>query len=226
MTTIGLIGSGNIGSTLARLAVGAGYDVVVSNSRGPQTLGGLVEELGPRARAGTAAEAAAAGDLVVVTVPLGAYEQVPVEPLAGTTVLDTTNYYPERDGRIPALDDGTATTSGLLQQHLPRSRVVKAFNTIYHVALAQLARPHGDEQRTTLPVYGDDETGTREAVAFLDAIGYDALVAGGLGESWRAENGRPAYVVPYATDGDPERPAPAGAEVVADLLARAERTAS
>src|SRR5207248_8829521 len=106
MTTVGLIGSGHIGGTVARLAVAAGYDVVLSNSRGPDTLKELVDELGPRARAGTPEEAAEAGDLVVVTVPLRALAAVPVEPLAGKVVMDTCNYYPQRDGQIPELDDG------------------------------------------------------------------------------------------------------------------------
>src|SRR5690348_18323058 len=100
MTTIGLIGSGHIGSTVARLAVAAGHDVVLSNSRGPETLADLVADLGPRARAATPAEAAAAGDVVVVSVPLKAYREVPVEPLRGKVVIDTNNYYPQRDGRI------------------------------------------------------------------------------------------------------------------------------
>src|SRR3954469_12475425 len=113
MTTLGLIGSGHIGSTVARLAVAAGYNVVLSNSRGPETLSALVAELGPRARAATPAEAAAAGDVVVVTVPLRAYRSVPVEPLAGKVVIDTNNYYPDRDGRIAEIDNGSATVSGL-----------------------------------------------------------------------------------------------------------------
>src|SRR5512140_1329231 len=97
MQTIGLIGAGHIGSQLARLAVANGYDVVLSNSRGPETLTDLVKELGPRARAGTAVDAARAGELVVVTIPLKAYRAVPVEPLAGKVVIDTNNYYPQRD---------------------------------------------------------------------------------------------------------------------------------
>src|SRR3954454_3703190 len=101
MTTVGFIGSGNIGGTVARLAVAAGYDVVLSNSRGPQTLKELVDELGSKAGAATSAEAAAAGDLVVVSIPLKAYRDVPVEPLAGKTVLDTNNYYTQRDGAFP-----------------------------------------------------------------------------------------------------------------------------
>src|SRR5690348_57809 len=101
MTTLGLIGSGHIGSQVARLAVAHGYDVVLSNSRGPETLADLVKELGPKARAATLLEAAKAGDIVVVSVPLKSYRSVPVEPLAGKIVIDTNNYYPERDGHIP-----------------------------------------------------------------------------------------------------------------------------
>src|SRR5512140_1375571 len=104
MPTIGLIGAGHIGSQVARLAVANGYDVVISNSRGPETLSSLVAELGPKARAGTPAQAAKAGDIVVVTIPLKSYTAVPVEPLAGKVVIDTNNYYPERDGHIPELD--------------------------------------------------------------------------------------------------------------------------
>src|SRR5262249_18741513 len=136
MTTVGFIGSGNIGGNLARLAVAAGYDVVLSNSRGPETLADLVGELGAHARAATAAEAAAAGDIVVVRVPLHASQAVPVQPLAGKVVIDTNNYYPQRDGNIAALDDDSTTESELLQRHLPTSKVVKAFNNIYFKHLA------------------------------------------------------------------------------------------
>src|SRR5256885_6415942 len=156
MTTVGLIGSGRIGGTVARLAVDAGYDVVLSNSRGPETLAGLVEELGPHARAATPGEAAEAADLVVVSVPLRAYRDVPVEPLAGKVVIDTNNYYPQRDEHIRELDDKSATSSELLQRHLPTSRVVKAFNNIYFGHLGSLARPAGSPERTALPVSGDD----------------------------------------------------------------------
>ena len=105
MTTIGFIGAGHIGSQVARLAIEHGYDVILSNSRGPETLADLVDELGPRARAATPAEVAASADLVVVTIPLGRYRSVPVAPLAGKIVIDTNNYYPQRDGHIPELDN-------------------------------------------------------------------------------------------------------------------------
>ena len=110
-TTIGLIGAGHIGSQIARLAVSHGYAVVISNSRGPETLAALVAELGPSARAATALDAAKAGNIVVVTVPLKNYRQVPVAPLAGKIVIDTNNYYPQRDGHIPELDNESTTTS-------------------------------------------------------------------------------------------------------------------
>jgi len=197
VTTLGLIGSGNIGSALARLAVAAGHDVVLSNSRGPETLTDLVDQLGPRARAATAAEAAAAGDIVVVTVPLKAYRDVPVEPLRGKVVIDTNNYYPQRDGHIAELDDHQATSSELLQRHLPGSHVVKVFNNIHFRHLLQLASPAGSADRSALLIAGDDDAAKATAARFLDAIGYDAVDAGPLSESWRFEPDTPAYGLPY-----------------------------
>ena len=182
VATIGLIGSGNIGSTVARLAVDAGHDVVLSNSRGPETLTDLVARLGPRARAATAAEAAAAGDIVVVTIPLKAYREVPVEPLRGKVVIDTNNYYPERDGHIADLDDESTTTSELLQAHLPESRVVKAFNNIYVSHLGSLQRPAEHPERSVLPIAGDDEAAKQTVTEFLGSIGYDAYDVGPLAE--------------------------------------------
>ena len=201
MTTIGFIGSGNIGSTVARLAVAAGYDVVLSNSRGPETLTDLVDSLGPHARAATAADAAEAADIAVVTVPLGNYRQVPVEPLRGKVVIDTNNYYPDRDGNIAELDAETTTTSGLLQAHLAESRVVKCFNNIYVDHLAALPRPVGDPERSTLPIAGDDDEAKQTVAQFLDAIGYDSLDVGPLAEGWRHQRDTTAYVMPYAEPG-------------------------
>ena len=201
MTTIGLIGSGNIGSTVARLAVAAGHDVVLSNSRGPETLTDLVSELGDRARAATATEAAEAGDIVVVTIPLKAYRDVPVAPLRGKTVLDTNNYYPDRDGHIVELDDEATTTSELLQAHLPESDVVKTFNNIFFPHLASLARPQGDPDRSALVVAGDAADAKREVTELLDSIGYDSLDAGPLREGWRYQRDTAAYVKPYAQPG-------------------------
>lgn len=226
MTTLGLIGSGYIGGTLARLAVDAGYDVVLSNSRGPETLRDLVNELGPRARAATALEAAQAGDLVVVSVPLKAYTAVPPEPLAGKVVLDTNNYYPQRDGQIAELDSGATTSSELLQRHLPQARVVKVFNNINFRHLRTLPRPAGAADRSALPIAGDDADAKAAATSFLDQIGYDAVDVGPLAEGRRYEPGTPAYGVIYSADPtDWEHEAPAGSEKVRQALAAADSAA-
>ena len=193
MTTIGLIGAGNIGTAVAQLAVAAGYDVVLSNSRGPQTLTDLVERLGDRARAATVEEAAAAGDVVVVTIPLHAYTSVPAEPLAGKVVIDTNNYYPQRDGHLERLDRHEATSAALLQEHLPGSRVVKAFNHITSADLASQAQPSGTAGRRALAVASDDDAAKQTVVGLIDTLGYDTVDAGSLADSWRIEPGTPGY---------------------------------
>ena len=200
MTTIGLIGSGRIGSTVARLAVDAGHDVVLSNSRGPETLTELVEQLGPHARAATAAEAAGAGDVVVVTVPLKAYREVPVEPLRGKVVIDTNNYYPQRDGQIPALDQELTTTSEMLQAHLPQSLVVKAFNHIPAADILTTGSPAGTPDRRALAIASDHADAAALAAEVYDAFGFDTVDIGSVGESWRVERDQPAYVVRQNAD--------------------------
>ena len=193
VTTIGLIGSGEIGGTLARLAAGAGYDVVLGNSRGPQTLADLVAELGPRARAATADGAAAAGDVVVVAVPLGAYRAVPVGPLAGKVVIDANNYFPQRDGVFPELEAGTTTTGELLQRHLPASRVVKAFNNVSAGELATQGQPAGTHGRRALAIAGDDAAARRTVGVLVDELGYDVVDVGPLAEGWRYQRDTPAW---------------------------------
>ena len=193
MKTIGLIGAGHIGSQLARLAVANGYDVVVSNSRGPQTLSALVAELGPKARAATPAEAAASGDIVVVTIPLKSYRDVPVAPLVGKIVIDTNNYYPQRDGQIPELDNESTTTSELLQAHLPKSKVVKAFNHLYAASLTTDGQPAGSENRRALAIAGDDESAKAAVARLIDQFGFDVVDVGPLKESWRIQRDTPGY---------------------------------
>lgn len=193
MKTIGFIGAGHIGSQVARLAVANGYDVVLSNSRGPETLSGLVAELGPRARAATPADAARAGDLVVVAVPLKDYRAVPVEPLAGKIVIDANNYYPQRDGHIPELDNESTTTSELLQAHLPTSKVVKAFNHIYAAELTTHGQPTGSPNRRALVIAGDDAQAKAAVSRLLDQFGFDTVDAGPLKESWRIQRDTPGY---------------------------------
>ena len=193
METIGLIGAGHIGSQVARLAVKSGYDVVISNSRGPDTLSALVAELGPRARAATPVEAAKAGDIVVVTIPLKNYRSVPVAPLAGKIVIDTNNYYPQRDGHIPELDNETTTTAELLQAHLPQSRVVKAFNHIYAAQLTTDGLPAGTKNRRALVIAGDDREAKATVTHLLDQFGFDSVDAGPLSEGWRIQRDTPGY---------------------------------
>jgi predicted dinucleotide-binding enzyme len=193
MTTIGFIGAGNIGQAVARLALDHGYDVVLSNSRGPETLGDVVAGLGSHAEADTAEGAAQRGDIVVVTIPLKAYREVPVEPLAGKVVIDTNNYYPQRDGQIAELDDASTTSAALLQAHLPGSHVVKAFNHIMSSHLTEHAQPAGSEGRRALAIAGDDPGAKTTVAGLIDELGFDTVDVGPLGESWRIEPGTPGY---------------------------------
>ena len=193
MTTIGIIGAGHIGSQVARLAVRNGYNVVISNSRGPETLADLIADLGPAARAGTAREAAQAGDIVVVSVPLKNYRAVPVEPLAGKIVIDTNNYYPQRDGSIPELDNESTTTAELLQAHLPSSKVVKAFNHIHAAELTTHGQPPGTGNRRALVIAGDDTDAKAAVTHLLDQFGFDTVDAGPLKEGWRIQRDTPGY---------------------------------
>jgi predicted dinucleotide-binding enzyme len=193
MTTIGFIGSGHIGSQLARLAVAQGYEVVLSNSRGPETLADLVAELGPHARAGSPEEAARAGDLVVVTVPLKAVATIPVEPLAGKVVIDTNNYYPSRDGQVTELDDESTTVSELLQRRLPEAKVVKAFNHIASGALTAEGQPKGTPGRRALVVAGDDPEARATVSQLVDSFGFDPVEVSPLSEGWRIQRDTPGY---------------------------------
>ncbi len=193
MTTIGFIGAGHIGSQVARKAIESGYDVVISNSRGPETLAELVEELGPKARAATAVEAAGAADVAVVSIPFKAFADVPVEPLAGKIVIDTNNYYFERDGHFADLDDGTATVTGKLQEHLPTSKVAKGFNAIQSAQITADSRPAGAADRRALVTASDHPDAAAFVAKLYDEFGFDSVDAGPLSESWRVDRDRPAY---------------------------------
>lgn len=196
MTIFGIVGAGNIGSNVARAVVARGHQVVISNSRGPETLADLIAELGPSARAATAEEAAAAGEVVLVAVPLKAYRDVPVEPLVGKIVLDADNYYWERDGHIDALDRGEATTSGLLQEHLVGAKVVKAFNHIHAPDIVSAGKPSGDPERRALVAASDYPEAIEFVTALYDALGFDTVAIDSLSESWRIERDRPGYGKP------------------------------
>jgi predicted dinucleotide-binding enzyme len=200
MTTLGIIGSGSIGTTVARLAIAGGLQVVLSNSRSPESLAATVADLGEAARAATPEEAARAGDHVLVSIPLAAYRSLPVAALRGKVVLETINYYATRDGHIDDLDLGLTTTSELVQAHLVGARTVKAFNNIDAAHIAALARPVGSPDRSALPIAGDDAEATKVAAELIDRFGFDTVGVGPLSESWRFEPETAAYAPAYATD--------------------------
>ncbi|MFJ8153446.1 NADPH-dependent F420 reductase [Streptomyces sp. NPDC094468] len=200
MTTIGIIGAGNIGRNLSLAVLEVGHDVVIANSRGPETLTSLIEELGPRARAATAAEAAAAGEFAVVAIPLPGTDAVPVEPLAGKVVIDTCNYFPDRYGHVAEIDDGSLTVAGLLQQHLPTSRVVRAFNHIDAGKIPTDGSPAGTPNRRALALAGDDEAARKVVAELYEQLGFDAVDLGTLGESWRLDVNQPTFVVRQNAD--------------------------
>ena len=222
MATVAFIGSGRIGSTVARLSVAAGHTAVLSNSRGPGTLRELVAELGPMARGATPEDAAEAADLVVVAIPMKAYDRVPVQPAVDKPVIDADNYYPPRDGHFADLDSGQLTSSELLQRHLPGASVVKGFNNIYYKHLRNLARPAAAPDRSYLPIAGDNPQATTVVTRFLDSIGYGAVDYGPLAESWRQQPGEPVYGTAYGPYED-EHGHPAGEEHIRALLAAATR---
>jgi predicted dinucleotide-binding enzyme len=191
---IGVIGAGNIGGTAARLFARAGHQVAVANSCGPETLAGLVEEIGPNARAVTVEEAARFGDVVLEAIPFGRYGELPAEALSGKIVVTASNYYPGRDGEM---DLGGLAQSEAVARHLEGARVVKAFNTIYFVRLAENGRPGAPlEEREVIFVAGDDEEAKRVVSGLIEEIGFAPMDTGTLAESGRQEPGSPIYNVP------------------------------
>ncbi|MFF3554114.1 NADPH-dependent F420 reductase [Streptomyces tsukubensis] len=210
--TLGIIGAGMIGGTVARLAVAAGLDVVLSNSRGPESLSGLAAELsglgGGQVRAATPAGAARDADLVVAAVPLHALALLPTRELAGRTVVDAMNHYPERDGDLTSIGPAGLTSSELVQHRLPDSRVVKGLNNVFFRHLLALARPAGAFDRSALPIAGDHPGAKEETTRFLDLLGYDTVDYGTLADGWRTEPGTPAQAMPYMLE-PPEGLAPA-----------------
>jgi 8-hydroxy-5-deazaflavin:NADPH oxidoreductase len=222
MTTVGFIGSGQIGSAVARLAIEAGHQVVLSNSRGPETLADLAAELGPRASAATSGEAAAAGDIVVVSVPVMAFPDLPAAALAGKTVIDTCNYGAERDGRIPELDGESLTSSELLLRYIPGAMLVKALNNVFFKHLLALGRPAGAADRSCLPIAGDSAAAKAAVTEFIDSLGYGVVDAGPLADSWRQATGTPVWGTPYGPASN-EKGQPAGEDAIRTALATATR---
>ena len=192
---IGIIGAGNIGSNAAKLFINAGHEIIISNSRGPETLDSLVDQLGDNASAGTVEQARDFGDIVFISIPLGRYTELPVEGWENKIVIDSNNYYPERDGKIAELEDGKTTSSELLEQHLPGARIVKGFNTIWFEHLKTQGNTKLPlEERRAIFIAGDD-SGAKEIVAkLIEEIGYAAVDTGFLHDGGKSQQpGTPIY---------------------------------
>lgn len=234
--SVGIIGSGMIGSQVARLAIDAGYDVVICNSRGPETLANLISDLGSKAKAATLSEVASTNDIIILAIPFAAYSKLPADVMTGKILVDTLNYYPERDGVMAEVRTDKIATSELVQKHLANSFVVRAINNMDFVRLLSRARPAGHKERSALPIASDFEDAKAAVINFLDDIGYDSVDMGSLSESWRSEPTMPIYVNPYwgantvyesgPTDVSSFMTAPGkvvSKEKVADLLGKAVR---
>ena len=190
---IGIIGAGMIGGTLARRLAQLGHEVAIANSRGPETLTALASEVG--ARAVSAAEAARSGEIVVVTIPEKAVKDLPSSLFADVprdvVVIDTGNYYPARDGSIPSVEQGQPE-SAWVAERIGRP-VIKAFNNIFFKSLLEKGAPRGSEGRVAIPVSGDDAAAKSKVMQLIEELGFDAVDAGGLDESWRQQPGTPCY---------------------------------
>jgi len=192
---IGIIGTGKIGGTLAGKLVAAGHDVGIANAHGPRSLDEKARELGLHACPMTVDEAARHGDVVIVSIPLGDYRSVPPEPLRGKIVVDTENYYPQRDGHFAELDEDRTTSTELLRDHLPDARVVKSFNAVRWDTLRDAGKPSGEAGRIAMPLAGDDTEAKRIVAGLIDQIGFDPVDVGDLAHGGRRiQPGTPAYV--------------------------------
>ncbi|MGE9550057.1 NADPH-dependent F420 reductase [Erwinia amylovora] len=190
---IGILGAGFVGRAIAKLAIASGHQVMLSNSRGPQSLFSLRPMIG--CEVGTSAEASEYGEVVVVAVPLHALADLPAQLLAAKHLLDAVNYYPERDGEVALLESQQITTSELLGSFLPGARITKAFNAIPMTDLENGGLPAGNPARRALPLAGDDAEGKKIAAKLYDEFGFDSFDVGGLAEGWRFERGMPCYCV-------------------------------
>ncbi|QOL79686.1 NADPH-dependent F420 reductase [Pseudooceanicola spongiae] len=191
---IGIIGAGFIGRAVAAVAMKAGHDVMISNSRGPETLFSLVGSTG--CKAGTTAEAAAFGDFVVIAIPLKAYQTIPIAELKGKIVVDANNYYAARDGQLEDLDRGELTSSELIARHLPESQIVKAFNAIAAADIEKDGRPAGAAKRRALPIAGENAAAKEIVTELFDQFGFDVVDAGPLAEGRRFQPDTPGYCIP------------------------------
>ena len=195
---IGIIGAGHIGGVLTRRLTQLGHDVTVANSRGPESLRALAAETG--ARAGTVTDAATDKEVVIVTVPEKSVPELPkgLFTHSHAVIVDTGNYYPQRDGKIAEIESGT-TESRWVSEQLGRP-VVKAFNTMVAKHLMESGRPAGDRERIALPVAGDDPNAKAVVSRLIDELGFDPVDAGGIDDSWRQQPGTPVYAADLPAD--------------------------
>ncbi|KFX19877.1 NAD(P)-binding domain-containing protein [Pectobacterium betavasculorum] len=190
---IGIIGAGFVGRAIAKLALQNGHQVMLSNSRDPQSLFSLRPMIG--CDIGTATQAALFGDIIVIAVPFTAIDKLPEQALQGKSVVDAVNYYTERDGEVTALDTRSTTTSELLAGYLPGAKITKAFNAIPMTQLESDGLPAGSTHRRALPIAGDHEQEKAMVAELYDAFGFDVVDAGKLSEGWRFERNMPSYCV-------------------------------
>jgi 8-hydroxy-5-deazaflavin:NADPH oxidoreductase len=200
MTTIGVIGAGHIGRSFSLAAIAKGHEIVIANNSGPETLGELVAELGPNARAATTVDAAEAGEYAIVAIPIAGAEALPVQQLAGKVVLTTCNYFAQRDGPIAEIDSGNVTVPQYVQARLPTSKVVRAFNHLDAAAIATDGTPAGTPNRRALGYAGDDPGAKALTADLYEEFGFDAVDVGALADAWRLDVDQPTFVVRQNAD--------------------------
>ncbi len=200
MTKIAILGAGKVGTSLARVAVDAGYQVAIAGSGSPDRIRLIIEVLAPGARAVTAADAVDGADLVVLALPLHRFGHLDLSLLTGHVVLDIMNYWTPIDGEIGEFDDAPEGTSVLVQRAIPGARVVKTLNHIGYHELEEQRRPAGASDRVALGAVGDDQDAVARVLAFLEAIGFDAVDGGPLANGVAFQPGSPLFGAPYSAE--------------------------